>query len=196
MVDANGNITEQWTQWDSLFRRPHAVYINPYDPDKYVWVVDDHNQALFKFTHDGKQLVQTIGTKGEAGEDDKHFNRPTYLAWLPDGTMFVSDGYNGHRVVKFDKNGKYLMAWGEKGNSSERDAARLFQRGTRHRSRSRLEPHLCKRPGQPPHAGVRRERKIHRAVAVRESVIGERLYIGADRKIWAFDDTTSQSRAV
>ncbi len=25
VVDADGNITEDWTQWDSLFRRPHSV---------------------------------------------------------------------------------------------------------------------------------------------------------------------------
>jgi len=104
-VDANGNITEQFPQWDSLFRRPHAIYINPYDPQKHVWVVDDHNQTLFEFTNDLKQLVKTIGTKGEPGADDKHFNRPTFLAWLPDSTMFVADGYNGTRVVKFDKDG-------------------------------------------------------------------------------------------
>src|SRR6266436_3272213 len=29
--------------------------------------------------------------------------------------MFVADGYNGTRVAKFDKNGKFLLAWGEKG---------------------------------------------------------------------------------
>jgi peptidylamidoglycolate lyase len=117
VVNSKGEITEQWTQWDSMLKRPHAIYINPYDPDKYVWLVDDHNHAIFKFTHDGKQIVQTIGTVGQAGDDDKHFNRPTFLAWLPDSTMFVSDGYNGHRVVKFDKNGKFLMAWGEKGTA-------------------------------------------------------------------------------
>ena len=61
--------------------------------------------CFFRRLGGGKQLVKTIGTKGVAGEDDKHFNRPTYLAWLPDGSMFVADGYNGHRVVKFDKAG-------------------------------------------------------------------------------------------
>src|SRR5690606_5646383 len=38
-------------------------------------------------------------------------------AWLPDGTFFVSDGYNNTRVVKFDPQGKFLMAWGEPGNN-------------------------------------------------------------------------------
>jgi len=100
-----------------MFQRPHAVYINPYDPEKHVWVVDDYAHAIFKFTHDGKQLVQTLGTPGQHGEDAAHFNRPTFLAWLPDSTLFVSDGYNGTRVAKFDKNGKYLMTWGQKGNA-------------------------------------------------------------------------------
>jgi peptidylamidoglycolate lyase len=116
VVDAAGNITEDWTQWDSKFRRPHSVTINPYDPEKHVWVVDDRMHAVYKFSHDGKQLVQTLGIPGEPGTDDKHFNRPTFLAWLPDSTMYVSDGYANTRVVKFDRNGKYLMAWGEKGN--------------------------------------------------------------------------------
>ncbi len=116
VVDANGNITERWTRWDSLFKRPHAIYINPYDPDRNVWVVDDYRHAVYKFSHDGKQLLQTIGTPNEHGEDASHFNRPTFLAWLPDSTMFVADGYNGTRVAKFDRNGKFLLTWGQKGN--------------------------------------------------------------------------------
>src|SRR5579864_1360650 len=115
VVDASGQISEDWTKWDNFFKRPHGVYINPYDAEKNVWVVDDYKHAVFKFSHDGKTLLQTIGTPDQSGADDKHFNRPTFLAWLPDSTMFVSDGYNGTRVAKFDKNGKFLLAWGEKG---------------------------------------------------------------------------------
>jgi DNA-binding beta-propeller fold protein YncE len=114
VVDANGNITEDWTKWDSLFRRPHSVTMNPYDPEKHIWIVEDRNHVVYKFTHDGKQLVQTLGIKGVPGNDSTHFNRPTFLAWLPDSTMFVSDGYANTRVVKFDKDGKFLMTWGEK----------------------------------------------------------------------------------
>ena len=81
-----------------------------------MWVVDDNMQVIYKFTHDGKQLVQTIGTPEQEGADATHFNRPTFIDWLPDGTFFVSDGYTGTRVAKFDKNGKFLMQWGIKGN--------------------------------------------------------------------------------
>jgi len=115
VVNANGDIIEDWTQWDKMLRRPHAVYISPYDPEKRVWIVDDYRHAIFVFTNDGKKLLQTIGEPNVHAADDKHFYRPTFMAWLPDGTFFVADGYANTRVVKFDKNGKYLMTWGQAG---------------------------------------------------------------------------------
>jgi NHL repeat len=193
VVDANGNIIEQWTQWDKIFKRPHYVAINPYDPDKHVWVVDDHMHAIYKFTHDGKELVQTIGTPTVKGADGTHFNRPTFLAWLPDSTMFVADGYNGTRVAKFDKTGKFLLDWGQKGT-----------------------PPNDKRPGymnnvhgialdpQTRHVFVN-DRGNHRVQVFDEN--GKYLYewgfgsepsdihliyIGADRSLWAYDRGTSK----
>jgi hypothetical protein len=116
VVDGEGNFIEDWTQWDYLFKRPHAVYISPYDQQKHVWVVDDHTHAIYKFSHDGKQLVQTIGTPNVPGADGTHFNRPTFIAWLPDGTFYVADGYNGTRVAKFDANGNFLLDFGKAGD--------------------------------------------------------------------------------
>jgi hypothetical protein len=34
VVDANGKISEDWTKWDAFFERPHAAYINLYDPER------------------------------------------------------------------------------------------------------------------------------------------------------------------
>ena len=53
----------------------------------------------------------------KSGPANETFGRQTDIAWLPDGTFFVSDGYEETRVVKFDKNGKFLMAWGERGEA-------------------------------------------------------------------------------
>jgi DNA-binding beta-propeller fold protein YncE len=118
IVDANGKLVESWTQHDHLFaggRGPHKVKISPYDPERHVWVVDDNRQQVFKFTNDGTKLVMTLGEAGVAGNDERHFGRPTDIAWLPDGTFFVSDGYVNTRVVKFDRTGKFLKTWGTKG---------------------------------------------------------------------------------
>ena len=112
-------VVEAWTQHDHLFaggRGPHKVKISPYDPERHVWVVDDRRQQVFKFTNDGKTLVMTLGEAGVSGTDERHFGRPTDIAWLPDGTFFVSDGYENTRVVKFDRSGRFLMSWGTKGD--------------------------------------------------------------------------------
>ena len=118
VLDENGTVVESWTQWDKLFqggRGPHHVRISPYDPERHVWIVDDNRDQVFEFTNDGKQLVRTLGVAGVQGSDETHFARPTDIGFLPDGTFFVTDGYINTRVVKFDKNGKFLMTWGKPG---------------------------------------------------------------------------------
>jgi NHL repeat len=192
VADASGNITEQWTQWDSFFKRPHAVYISPYDPEKNVWVVDDYKQGIFKLSNDGKRLLQTIGTPDQAGADETHFNRPTFLTWLPDGTMFVADGYNGTRVVKLDKNGKFLLAWGEKGNPPKETrpgymnvvhgiAADPVSRHVYVVDRSNHRIQVFDENG-----------KFLDAWPVDEHSSINFLYISADRHLWAADDRNSK----
>ena len=121
VFNAAGDLVEGWTQWDKMMKRPHSVYVSPYDGQKNVWIVDDHSHATSKFTTDGKQLLQTLATPGKAGSDGAHFNRPTFMSWLPDGSFFVADGYNGNRVAKFDKDGKFLWTSGELGAPGGRE---------------------------------------------------------------------------
>ncbi len=115
IVDRNGRLIESWDQHNKLFVRPHRILVSPYDPQRHVWLVDDGAHSIYKFTRDGK-LVMQLGEFKVPGNDQKHFARPTDIAWLPDGTFFVSDGYVNTRVLKFDKDGKFLMTWGERGN--------------------------------------------------------------------------------
>ncbi|MSO31009.1 MAG: hypothetical protein EXQ48_08750 [Acidobacteria bacterium] len=119
VVDRQGNFTEDWTRWDKMLRRPHFITINPYDPEKHIWLIDDYRHALFKFTNDGQRVVQTIGVPNEPGTDNAHFYRPTFVAFLPDA-MFVSDGYVNSRVMKFDKDGKFLLTWGQEGKAPDK----------------------------------------------------------------------------
>ena len=119
VIDAQGNHIEDWTRYDKMFRRPHSVFQSPYDAQKDVWIVDDYRHAIFRFSNDGKTLKQTLGTVNVPGNDATHFYRPTFMAWGPNGDFYVADGYVNTRIVKFDKDGKYLMTWGQKGEAGK-----------------------------------------------------------------------------
>ncbi len=115
VYDSTGKLVESWEQHNGLFVRPHRIVISPYDPDKSVWLIDDGGHQIFKFTYDGKKLLMTLGEKGKPGNDKSHFNRPTDIAFLPNGDFYVSDGYVNTRVVKFNKDGQYQFEWGKPG---------------------------------------------------------------------------------
>jgi len=118
VMDRDGKMVQWWNDLDKIFegkcgRGPHKIKMSPYDPEKHVWIIDDQLHVIYKFTYDGK-LVMTLGTKGQRGRDGgKLFDRPTDIAWLPDGTYFITDGYGGTRVAKFDAKDNFIMDWGK-----------------------------------------------------------------------------------
>lgn len=115
VVDRNGNEIENWSQWDTMMVAPHSIAISPYDPERHVWVVDNSRQQVWKFTNDGKRLVQTWGEANVVGADQNHFNGVSSIAFLPDGSFLLGDGYDGIRVVKYDAKGQYVKEWGAGG---------------------------------------------------------------------------------
>jgi len=126
IYNRDGKLVESWEQHNKLFVRPHRVKINPYDPQRHVWLIDDGAQSIYKFTRDGKTLVMKLGEFRVPGNDQTHFARPTDVAWLPNGDFFVSDGYVNTRVVKFNQDGKYLLEWGQKGEAGKETRPSYF----------------------------------------------------------------------
>jgi len=132
IFDRDGNFLSSWGA--GLFTFPHAIRIVRENGQDVVWLCDEHHQTFQKFTTDGK-LLQTIGEKGARSDtgvpaDDfssaawkkvTHgggpFNLPTDIAFAPDGSMFMTDGYGNARVHKFSPDAKYLFSWGEPGTA-------------------------------------------------------------------------------
>ena len=200
VINRNGDIIENWSQWDKILRRPHSVYISPYDPEKHVYIVDDYRHAIFKFTHDGKQLVKTIGTPNVPGSDSTHFYRPTFMAFNTDGSWYNSDGYINTRVVKFDKNDNYVTAWGEKGTNTGPNAT-IETRPNYFNNVHGVGVDIATQEVYVNDRGNRRiqvfdkDGKFIRMWSMQPGTTGLDLhfvYLDADRKVWVFDQVSQQ----
>jgi hypothetical protein len=74
--------------------------------DKFVYVVDTHNQRIQKFTSDG----QVVTAWGGLGTENGKFTSPHGVAVDSNGFVYVTDEYNS-RVQKFDSNGVFKTAF-------------------------------------------------------------------------------------
>ncbi len=104
-----------------MFVFPHGITV---DREGNVWVTDADGKdgkghQVFKFSPAGKVLL-TLGKAGVAGTTEDTFNKPSAVAIAPNGDIFVADGHGGDsnaRIVKFSRDGKFIMTWGKKGSA-------------------------------------------------------------------------------
>lgn len=124
--DRTGNYVREIGEGLYGFVFAHAVRVDSQDN---IWAVDEGANMVIKFNPEGR-VVMTLGRRPEpadalavapaplpAANPGKYvFDRPTDVGWDPAGNIFVSDGYGNSRVVKYDKNGRYLASVGSKGS--------------------------------------------------------------------------------
>jgi len=112
--DPSGRLLDSWGA--GTFIWPHGFFL---DEDGNVWVTDARGadgkgHQVMKFTPDGR-LLMTLGTAGVAGDGQNTFDGPADVAVAPNGDIFVVDGHGNNRVVKFSKDGQFIMEWGGAG---------------------------------------------------------------------------------
>jgi DNA-binding beta-propeller fold protein YncE len=127
--DQEGNYVREISPRNYAFAFAHTVRVDPQDN---VWAVDEGTNMIVKFNPAGKE-VMTMGRRPESAEGDTpggfnfhpvlpgdtprptqpySFSRETDVAWDAAGDIFVSDGYGNARVVKYDKDGRFVKAIG------------------------------------------------------------------------------------
>jgi outer membrane protein assembly factor BamB len=127
--DQNGTFVREIGQGLYGFAFAHAVRVDPQDN---IWAVDEGTNMVIKFNPAGR-VVMVLGRRPEAVDEltamsgngsqpnsnkPYSFNRPTDVGWDAQGNIFVTDGYGDNRVVKYDKNGRFIKSAGTAGNAS------------------------------------------------------------------------------
>jgi streptogramin lyase len=107
----------------------HVVRV---DKDDNIWAVDKGSDMIIKFNPEGR-VVMVFGRKKEASDEgaepwkhvnpprpavDGMFRQPTDVTWDTQGSIFISDGYINSRVAKYDKNGRWVKQWGDRGSGA------------------------------------------------------------------------------
>jgi DNA-binding beta-propeller fold protein YncE len=105
----------------------HTVKV---DKEDNIWVTDKGSDMVIKFNPEGR-VALVFGRKQEASDEGteplKHvkpplpavdglFRQVTDVAWDSAGNTYISDGYVNSRIGKVDKDGNWLMSWGEPGS--------------------------------------------------------------------------------
>ena len=111
-----------------MFAFPHGIHV---DQDGNIWVTDplppdgrgaggNVGQQVTKLSPTGEILLQ-LGTRKVAGNGPNEFSSPSDVVVGRNGDIFVADGHGegtNERIMKFDKDGKFIKAWGKPGNGA------------------------------------------------------------------------------
>ena len=122
IYNTDGKLLNSWGS--GMFQFPHGFWL---DKDDNVYITDAQTEGVkgnqvYKFTKDGKLLL-TIGKGGKPVDAPDSFDQPASVLVAPNGDIFVGEGhsptYGKSRIVKFDKDGKFLMTWGKLGDGPD-----------------------------------------------------------------------------
>jgi DNA-binding beta-propeller fold protein YncE len=95
--------------------RIHALELREEQGVEYIYAARPSEHEVVKLTLDGEQQW-SIKYPPEAGiyKEAKQFN-PCAVTVTPEGSIFIADGYGANYVLKFDKDRKFVKAFGGPG---------------------------------------------------------------------------------
>jgi len=124
----------------------HDMEIREEDGQEFIYGARNADAEGIKLNARTGEIVLRLTLPEEAGLGQIKFN-PTAITVAENGDIFLSNGYASNHIFKYNKDGKYLLHFGEKGNG-------LKQFNTAHGMTldTRYEPNrllICDRNHQP-----------------------------------------------
>lgn len=112
--DREGNLLQAWSAESFRVTTAHGLRVAP---DGNLWCVDVDGHVILKVNREGRVLMILGKRQGVPGNNESvdGFQRPTNVAFLPNGHLYIADGYLNSRVVEVTADGDYVRQWGRPG---------------------------------------------------------------------------------
>jgi hypothetical protein len=94
----------------------HDIEIREEEGVEYIYGARNKNREGIKFRADSGEIVLRLPFPKASGRNPLDKFSPTAITVAPNGDIFLADGYASNVIFRFDKTGKYLSHFGEKGN--------------------------------------------------------------------------------
>ena len=111
VLDRSGKLLRSFGK--GSYTIPHSIHI---DPQGNVWATDANTSKVFKYSPEGKQLLEI--TVGEIPDPKRPFCSVTGVAFPASGNVLISDGYCNARILEYTQDGKRVREWGAKGKGN------------------------------------------------------------------------------
>jgi hypothetical protein len=93
VVTRDGKFVRSWGK--GMYTMPHAIRV---DPQGNVWTTDAASSMVYKFSPDGKKLMQ-IEIGGQPANCANNFCSTTDIAFAPIGLLCISEGLRNARIL-------------------------------------------------------------------------------------------------
>lgn len=94
----------------------HDLEIRAEGDAEFIYAARNNNNEGIKFNAHTGEIVLKLGLPPEESGLKLTKMSPTAITVAPNGDIFLSDGYASNHIIKYDKTGKYIKHFGQKGN--------------------------------------------------------------------------------
>ena len=117
IYDKSGKVLDSW---GTEFPGAHGLTITGEGDDQFLFITDPENHKIFKTTLDGRILMTFERPKEVDGYTSDEQFWPTETAIMPNGDIYIADGYGQNYIIQYNAKGEYIRHFGGAGDGDDK----------------------------------------------------------------------------
>jgi hypothetical protein len=116
IYDKSGKVLDSW---GTEFPGAHGLTIFGDGNDQFLLITDPETHKVTKTTLDGRPLMTIERPKEVDGYTRDDQFKPTETAVMPNGDIYIADGYGQNFIIQYNEKGEYIRHFGGGGEGED-----------------------------------------------------------------------------